>query len=74
MFWLQVGMSGVSVSADAAEPVVGSTDAGIFGQSVVSGSSDTSSINYWLFILATVLLVLLWLCCLVWVREILRLI
>lgn len=64
----QVTLNGLSVSADSSSMVLdGSDSRGLVGQEI-SFSEGSSSINYWLFILAAVLLLVLWLCCFCWVR------
>jgi len=64
----QLTMGSLYVSADETNPVVSTESSGVVGQNV--DTSDGSSIsNYWLFILASILLLALWLCCFCWVRQ-----
>lgn len=56
-------MGSLFISADEANPVLDSSGtSGVIGQTV---DTDDGSVvgNYWLFILASILLLAVWLCC-----------
>lgn len=66
---VQLTMGSLIVSADENHQVLDSSETdGVVGQNIVSSDGADAS-NYWLFILAAALLLLLWLCCLCWVRR-----
>lgn len=67
-FLLQVTLNKLSVSADANELLFVDADTtDLVGQTL--GTSDNASLeNYWILILCSILLLLLWSCCFYWVR------
>lgn len=65
---VKLTMGSLIVSADESNQVLDSSDTdGVVGQTIVS-SEGADIGNYWLFILAAALLLVLWLCCFCWVR------
>lgn len=57
------------MSADTSDEVLSSgTETEI--RNVGTSGDSASSINYWLFILAVVLLAVLWMCCACWVSDV----
>ena len=66
---LQVTLSKLSVSADANDLLLDNAETTeLVGQTL--GTSDKASLeNYWILILCSIVLLILWSCCFYWVRE-----